>query len=368
MEKLLFKLPFYVKLSQIIIGLVAFFYVMYIGQDIIIPLVFAVIIAILLNPAVNFLINSRWNKVMAISLVLLATIILVAALFYFIFYQFTRFSDALPELKHNLNNIWQQMESWICTEFNISHKKFDAWVEQTKKENMNKSTAVLTGTIGTISGALITIFIMPVYVFLFLYYKPMLHEFIVRLFASGSNGVVEEILTETKKLIQSYLAGLMVEALLVATLNSIALMIIGVKYALLLGVIGAILNIIPYIGGIVAVALPMIISIASDKPESAIWVLVAYMIVQFIDNNFFVPKIVASKVRINALVSIVVVLIGGALWGVEGMFLSIPLTAILKVISDRITPLKPFGFMLGDDQPEVGKAVVNKNPTVKKKK
>jgi predicted PurR-regulated permease PerM len=112
----------------------------------------------------------------------------------------------------------------------------------------------------------------------------------------------------------------------------------------------------------------MIISIASDKPESAIWVLVAYMIVQFIDNNFFVPKIVASKVRINALVSIVVVLIGGALWGVEGMFLSIPLTAILKVISDRITPLKPFGFMLGDDQPEVGKAVVNKNPTVKKKK
>ncbi|MFT3705101.1 MAG: AI-2E family transporter [Agriterribacter sp.] len=360
MEKFHLQLPYYVKLSQIVLGLVAFFFVMYVGQDIIVPLVFAVIIAILLNPAVNFLVTKRWNRVLAISTVLLVAFILLIGLFYFIFSQFAKFSDALPELKRNINLIWQQATSWICEQFNIPHKKFDAWIEQMKGEGMTKTTAVLTGTLGTISGVLITIFLMPVYIFLFLYYKTMLHEFIVRLFTNDRNGLVEEILTETKKLIQSYLVGLMIEAILVATLNSVGLLIIGVKYAVLLGVVGAILNIIPYIGGIIAVALPMLLSIASGKPESAIWVLVVYLIVQFIDNNFFVPKIVASKVRINALVSIVVVLVGGALWGVEGMFLSIPLTAILKVIFDRIKPLQPFGFILGDDQPDTVKAILNK--------
>ncbi len=82
-------------------------------------------------------------------------------------------------------------------------------------------------------------------------------------------------------------------------------------------------------------------------------IFVFYMAVQLFDNNFIVPKIVASRVKINALVSIVVVLIGGAMWGVEGMFLSIPITAIVKVVFDRITALKLFGFLLGDNQPEL---------------
>ncbi len=97
--------------------------------------------------------------------------------------------------------------------------------------------------------------------------------------------------------------------------------------------------------------------LATREPVSALYVFVAYLIVQFIDNNFFVPKIVASKVKINALVSIIVVLVGNALWGVPGMFLSIPLTAIIKVICDRIPPLEPFGFLLGDNQPDITKQV-----------
>jgi predicted PurR-regulated permease PerM len=107
----------------------------------------------------------------------------------------------------------------------------------------------------------------------------------------------------------------------------------------------------------VAVALPMLLALATKQPIDAFYVLVAYLIVQFIDNNLFVPKIVASKVKINALVSIIVVLVGNALWGVPGMFLSIPLTAIVKVIFDRISPLQPFGFLLGDNQPDITREI-----------
>jgi predicted PurR-regulated permease PerM len=123
----------------------------------------------------------------------------------------------------------------------------------------------------------------------------------------------------------------------------------GIDYAVLLGLMGAMLNLIPYIGSIIATILPAIVSLTTKPPVYILFIIGLYIFVQLVDNNFIVPKIVASKVEINALVSIIIVIIGGALWGIPGMFLAIPLTAILKVIFDRIEPLKPLGFLLGDN-------------------
>jgi predicted PurR-regulated permease PerM len=82
-------------------------------------------------------------------------------------------------------------------------------------------------------------------------------------------------------------------------------------------------------------------------------VLIAYYIIQLIDNHYIIPKIVASKVKINALFAIIIVLAGNALWGIPGMFLSIPMLAIVKLIFDHIEPLKPWGFLLGDTMPSL---------------
>jgi predicted PurR-regulated permease PerM len=148
-------------------------------------------------------------------------------------------------------------------------------------------------------------------------------------------------------------------------MNSVGLLILGIDYAILLGILGALLNVIPYIGGIVAVALPMMIAVATKSTAwYAVWVLAVYYFIQLIDNNFIVPRIVASKVKINALFSIIVVLAGNALWGIPGMFLSIPLLAIVKLICDNIEPLKPWGFLLGDTMPSILKI----NPIFKKVK
>ncbi|MDB5118681.1 MAG: family transporter, partial [Mucilaginibacter sp.] len=131
-----------------------------------------------------------------------------------------------------------------------------------------------------------------------------------------------------------------------------ALLLLGVKYGLLIGVIGAILNLVPYLGGIVAIALPVLMAtVTKDGYTTQLGVIGAYALIQFIDNNILVPRIVSSKVQINALVSIVVVLLGNALWGVSGMFLSIPFIAVLKIVFDRITSLKPWGKLLGDTIP-----------------
>jgi predicted PurR-regulated permease PerM len=127
---------------------------------------------------------------------------------------------------------------------------------------------------------------------------------------------------------------------------------LGVKYGILIGCIGAILNLIPYLGGIIAIALPVLMAtVTKDGYSTQLGVIVAYIVIQFIDNNILVPRIVSSKVQINALMSIIVVLLGNALWGVSGMFLSIPFIAVLKIVFDRIDDLKPWGKLLGDNIP-----------------
>lgn len=157
------------------------------------------------------------------------------------------------------------------------------------------------------------------------------------------------IVSETKSVVQHYLVGLVIETVLVAILNSAGLLLLGIEYAILIGITGALLNLIPYIGGLVAVAIPVMVALVTkDSPWFFLYVIGVYYTVQLIDNNYIVPRIVASKVRINALVSIVVVLAGGALWGVGGMFLSIPLIAIVKVICDHVESLQAIGFLLGD--------------------
>ena len=163
---------------------------------------------------------------------------------------------------------------------------------------------------------------------------------------------MSDVLTETKASIQSYMVGLLLEALVVAVLNTSALLLLGVKYAVLLGVLGALLNLLPYIGGLIAITLPVLIALVTkDGITIPLAIVVAYIIIQFIDNNFLVPFLVSSRVKINAFISIVIVLLGGALWGISGMFLSIPFVAIIKIVFDRLPDLKPWGKLLGDDIP-----------------
>jgi len=349
------ELPKGVRFSLILLGIVAFLSLLFVGREIIVPLIFSLLIAILLNPVVNFLARRGLHRIISISIAVLLAFVILIGLFYFIGSQANRFSEALPMLKQNLNSLFKDAIVWTSQQLNISTAKINEWLVEQKNESMSNSTSVIGQTLTTIGGVLIMIFLLPVYIFLFLYYKPLLLEFISKLFPENKDTTVSEVLTQSKFLIQSYLVGLLMEAGIVAALNSTGLFILGIDYAILLGVIGALLNIIPYIGGIIAISLPMIIALATKEPIYVLYVFILYTTVQLIDNNFIVPKIVASKVKVNALVSIIVVLIGNAVWGVPGMFLSLPLTAIIKVIFDRIDSLKPLGFLIGDAMPPLNK-------------
>ena len=344
------KIPFYARVALIFISLFAFVFTMQIGQHIIAPIVYATIIAILLNPLVNFLVGKGIHKIIAITLAVLLAIIMVLGFLYIISSQISMFRDTYPQLEKKFSAVSSELVQWISGKFKIEESKVNDWIRESQNEAVNN---LATGErISEAGRMMVTGMLLPVYLFMILYYKPLLLDFIRRLFHTDHHVAVREVLSNSKRIIQSYLVGLFFEMVIIAVLNSAGLLLLGIDYAVILGITGAILNIIPYIGGIVAIALPVIIAfVTKDSSTYAILVFCIYILIQFIDNHFVIPRIVASRVQINALISVIVVLIGGAVWGIPGMFVSIPLTAIIKVIFDHIEPLKPWGFLLGNIVP-----------------
>ncbi len=352
-----YKIPFYAKTALICIGLFAFISVLYIGQNIIVPLVYATLISIVLSPIVNFLVKIGLNRILAIGITIIIVCIVAVSIIALLSVQVSRLGDSFPRLVGKFNELLQQTESWISAHFKISASRIQGWVELTNAEVITRFRSLIGQTLINIGSVLVILILIPVYIFMLLFYQPLLIEFIHKLFRANRLIAVDEVLAAIKRLIRSYLVGLLTEALIVAILDASSLLIIGIDYAILLGVIGALLNVIPYIGGILGASLPILIALATKSPLYVLLVIGAYMIIQFVDNHLIIPTIVASKVQINALVSVIVVLAGAALWGLPGMLVSIPLTGILKVVFDHIDGLKPWGYLLGNTVPGAPKAI-----------
>lgn len=347
------NLPFYVKATILLVGIFVFISMLYIAQEIIVPLIFSVMIAVLLHPIVNFFVRMRMNRIFAIIFTLFLTVLITALVAALIFRQASIFVETWPVMVDKFSLRLNEFTHWASRYFDLNQWKVNRWMKNYKAELLDISNEDVGKTMFAVGNGIMVMLLIPVYVFILLYYNKLLIEFIHRVFVNGDQKRISKIISETKTVVQRYLAGLVIEAVIVAILNITALFVLGIEYAILLGIIGALLNVIPYIGGLVAVALPMAVALATKSTGMyAFYVLGIYYIIQLIDNNLIVPLIVSSKVKINALFAIIVVFAGNALWGISGMFLSIPLLAIVKVIFDHIEPLKPWGFLLGATMPE----------------
>ena len=350
-------LPFYAKTSLILMGMASLFAILFFGRTLFVPLIGATLVSIMLSPLVDFLTRKKINRIVAISLTLVLGIAIILSLVFLLSMQVAGFKESIPQMKQNIFLLSNGVKEWLSANLGIARAKIDDWFNV--QNFVNNENAMMGKTLMGVGNMLVVAVLLIVYVFLVLYYKSHLVAFVHKLFGYDDQEMVSEVLSSIKTTIKSYLVGLLLEALLVGSLYTTGLLIIGIDYAILLGVLAALLNIIPYVGQIIAGSLSVFIALSTkSSPTYALIVLGLFMLIQFIDNNFFLPRIVASKVKLNALVSIVAVIAGNLLWGVPGMFLAIPLTAICKVVFDEIGYLKPWGFLLGDAS--VSKKVLGK--------
>jgi predicted PurR-regulated permease PerM len=356
--------PFYQRLSLSLISTCLIGVIIIYGKSIIVPLALAILFANLLLPIVRWLNNKGLrNKPLSILVPLVTSIVTVATVVVLLSSQVSKFVEDIPTLSEKGAELVNNFQSWIDKNAHVAVQKQNQYFRQ-GVDNLKEQAPKLVGaTFVSIAGLVTYIVLIPIFTFLTLYYRKTIKDFLVGVFRNGTPKKVNEVLEESTDVAQQYITGLLIETVIVFTLNTIGFLILGIKYAIFLALLAAILNLIPYVGILVANVICMAVTLlTSDNLGDVVWVGVILGLVQIFDNNFGMPVIVGNKVKINALVTIIGVLIGGALCGIPGMFLAIPTIAVLKIVFDKVPGMKPWGIILGDDseQPAVAQAATSK--------
>lgn len=348
------KYPFYFRLTCTLISLIGITFIFYMGQTILTPILMSFLFAVLLLPIDHFLNKKiRLPHTLSVSITVIIFICIFMAILAILAYQISDIASDFDKINKNANIFITDIQKQIRTNFNISLWEQRKYMNDVAQDSVKKGKETIGTTLLSVSGTLIDLTLIPIYTFLILLYRTHFIMFLVKLFKKEYHSQLREILSQIKASVQSYISGLIIEMIFVSILTGAGLYFLGIKYFILLGILTGILNLIPYIGIIIAGVLTIIASLTATPDISIIvGILIVNAIVQLIDNNILVPLIISSKVQINALVSIVGIIIGGALAGIAGMFLAIPILAILKIIFDKTENLEAWGYLMGDDVPK----------------
>jgi len=345
------KLPFLLKLALAVISIIGIGYLIKLGQSILAPFFLAFLMAMLFLPLANFMERKLKfpRSVSTIVSVMMMLIILTGMIFFF-GSQLSSFSRDLPHLSKQFNLVFHNLQNWVSQTFNVKiDEQFD-YLDQGLAKLLSSSGVILGFTFGVFSTSLgFLAFFILFFVFI-LNYRRILNNFIVNVFNEKHKASVQEVVSEVRIMTKRYIIGLCLQVIIVSVLTTIVLTILGVKYAILLGVLTGLLNVIPYIGIAISLLISCFIAFATGTVSSCVYVAIGYVIVHVIDGNIVLPFVVGSKVKINALFSFIGILLGEHLWGISGMFLCIPAIAIIKIIFERVDGLKPWGKLLGEDE------------------
>jgi AI-2 transport protein TqsA len=345
------KLPFYVKLAMMLVSIVLILFLLMQGKDIFIPMVFALLISVLLYPLSRFMERRlHFPRSFAAILSIILFIAAIGAFIYFLSVQVVSFSEDLPEFEKRLLGVLNDIQHWIWREYHVSTRQ--------QTDYINKSASSLISTAANSLGniflsfstlALWTIFTF-IYTFFMIFHRKLLLKFVLHLFNPKDRDQVQEVIVQTRGMINGYVTGLLIEMLIISIVSCATLLIMGIKYAILLGLLAAVLNIIPYIGIYTSIAIGMLVTFANSGGNAALGLAIAFIVIHLIDSNVLMPRIVGSRVKMNPFITIVAVLIGEFVWGIPGMFLFIPITGILKLICERVDGLQAWAILIGVEE------------------
>lgn len=342
--------PFYERLSFVLIGLLALGWIVNAGKEILDPMLFGFLFAILLLPVSNFFERKlRLPRSASSFLSIILLVLFVTGIVYLVGSQISNLSDDWPKLQEQLTKTSNDIKHWVSVTFHVTRTKQTAYLKNTTNKIVASGTTVLGTTFGAVSSLLLFYVFIIIFTFFILFYRRLLLRFLLWVFGDDNSKVVFDIVENVQSIIRQYIVGLLLEMLIVSTVACLFFLAFGVKYAILLGIITGLFNIIPYIGIFTALLLSTLITFAAGTVSTALVVAVGVLLIHIIDSNFLLPIVVGSKVRLNAMITFLGIIVGEMLWGLSGMFLSIPVVAILKIIFDRIESLKPWGFLLGGE-------------------
>lgn len=312
-------------------------------KTLLVPLCFSVLLAYLLYPAAHKLEKRGLSRIFTNFLLIIATAIVVVGSVYGMTLLVVTFTADLPEIqeqfRQNLNSFQRSIGGFI----GIPESQQDSVIKNAVGNTGQYLKTFFTAT----ANSILSIGLVPVYTFLLLFYRDKFKKFINLMIPSDQQEISSAIIEQASRVVPKYMKGLFVVCFILMGINSLGFYIIGVKYALLFGIIAAIFNLIPYLGTVIGYGLVFIFVVSIQSTAVALAVIGQFFVVQFLENNILTPNITGSYVQINPLVIIFSLIAGGMIWGLPGMFMVIPYLAMMKIVCENIESLKPIGYLLG---------------------
>ncbi|EON78943.1 hypothetical protein ADIS_0536 [Lunatimonas lonarensis] len=343
-------IPGYLKVLSVLLLIIVVVFIMILGRSLLIPLFLGGYIAMLMIPVCNWMESKKLPRTLSAVIALLGSITVIVGIVLLVILQVKSFAKDFEDVTDRLNNYLADIDR-IATDTFGADLGVKEGVDKSQlfdllESNSETVSNFLLGTIGSLSGVVL----VPVFIFFMLIYRDHLAEFIAKIFSKHENEDVKSKIRSLRKVVQYYILGVLKVMAILAVLNTAALYAIGVKHALFFGLFAALLNIIPYLGPFLGAILPFLFAfLTMDGLIYPFAVVASFTVIQLVESNFLTPNIVGRNVNLNALVTFVGLLVGGAIWGVAGMILIIPSLAIMKRIFELSESTKPFSFLFGEE-------------------
>jgi len=339
------------------------------AKSILVPFLLSVFITYLLYPLVWKIERRGLHRGLSILLVLLMATIIIGGVTLILSIKLSNASLDFESIKETLDTKTDALQNMLQKKVGVNAKTMHYYVEKTSKNLIEGAQSVLKNLFTATSAVLFQIGLIPVFIFFLLYYRTKTAYFIFRLVGRKNKSLALHILREISSVTTKYLGGMFIVVAILAVLNSIGLLIIGVEHAIIFGSLAAILNLIPYIGTFIGGLIPFmfILFTSSDPTNILIKIVVVFSIVQFLENNLITPNIVGNTIKINPLAIIIGMLFANMIWGVAGMLIVMPILAILKVIMRNVAGFEPYAYLISNRGTEKHNININLLDKIKKK-
>jgi len=303
-------------------------------RDVVILLIFAIVLVSAIEPFVGRMENRKIPRVLSVSVAFILGLVTLGAVLFFlvppIIVQLKQLALDLPGFVDMLAAKFEVVRN-LASRYNLtaSLEEFTEWAKSAL--SLEKVASYLTGTVKAFFGGLISAFIILAISFYMAVEKGGLKKFIGALFPQKHSENAMRLVKKSQNKLNRWIKGQLVVILIVGLLDYIGLAVMGFKFALLLGILGALLEIIPYAGPIIATVFAVIIGL-TQSPMVAVFAGAWFLIVQQLENHIITPKVMQTTVGLNPVVVILAILIGTKLAGVFGLILAVPVAAVLEVV------------------------------------
>lgn len=324
---------------------------LYYAKDFLIPLTIGGVLATLFLPVCKGMEARKVPKGLAVLNCLLLFLLAIAVVGALLGWQIAELTKDFSLLKQKSIETFNHLQEYLFNHLGISTEK----QSQILNNEQPGVTVIMKMVAGSLISVLTNFILVLAYIFLFLYYRVHLLNFFLQLSPAGQRTEMRQLLYSISHVSQQYLLGLAKMIVCLWIMYSIGFTIMGVKNAFFFAILCGLLEIVPFVGNITGTTLTVLVAAVQGAGiPMLVGIVCTYGIIQFIQGWVLEPLILGPQVKINPFATIIALVLGELLWGIPGIFLAIPLTAMFKIVCDHIELLQPYGFLIG--KIETGKA------------